>query len=225
MFSHEGCQIWGRGNETLKHPALCVRYMAHEQTRSALRLQTVLRPFTLTVGTALERRGTDRQPASSQGRLASPGLSKLALCSCGYFYGWRRRATGFPVGAGALNLPASPTETCPLPVQLHPSRGGTAARRVSGHGHGCRGGGYGLRTLRDGISRKHCARACTLSIGASGDSVSQMACTPRDTLAPSSWVTPSWSTGNQHEKPPSARGVVVNSGDSNEKINAMVQHG
>lgn len=43
------------------HPALCVRYMAHEQTRSALRLQPVLRPFTLTVGTALERRGTDRQ--------------------------------------------------------------------------------------------------------------------------------------------------------------------
>lgn len=68
------------------------------------------------------------------------------------------------------------------------------------------------------------SRARTFSIGASGDRVSQMACTPQETLAPSSWVTLSWSTGNQHEKPPSARGAV-NPGYSNEKINAMVQHG
>jgi len=47
---------------------------------------------------------------------------------------------------------------------------------------------------------------------------------PRETPAPSSWVAPSWSAGNRHEKPLSAH-RVVNPVCSKEKINAAVQHG
>lgn len=114
-----------------------------------------------------------------------------------------------------------------------PSRGGTAARWVSARSPGCWGAGHGLHVLRDSesrVSRRRCARCvcaqpCTgIVYRCSWGPRTPNALHPLGNTGPSFWVAPSWSMGNQHEKPPSAH-RVVNPVYSNEKINAMVQHG